>query len=177
MSAAVPTRDAAKRRSYGRFLDDVDELVPTRVFTRDRETSDVVQAAPLDRRGGLPSERALIARMLGELCSLAPSVDASQPLTWTHSNVFLTPPRPTDPSPPWAKLRAPRMGKEKRRKALPRRLPARKRRSILPLLALAMTTAIGIGLWQDPTARASVAADVAHATSTVTALLVELALR
>lgn len=44
-------------------------------------------------------------------------------------------------------------------------VPPRKRRSMLPFLTAAMAIALGVGLWRDPAARASVLTELARAGS------------
>lgn len=159
------------RRSCEGHTEDLDDFVPTLKYTRNRATSTSVRAVARESGGRLPahSERALIARMVRELRPVVSTFDASPPRTCP--NVFLTPPTTTDPSPPWAVVRAPRLA------AKPRTASTKRRRSALPFITLAVAVAIGAGLVRDDSARAKVALELRRAASEAAALVVSMAIR
>ncbi|MBX3220615.1 MAG: hypothetical protein KF795_08860 [Labilithrix sp.] len=167
-SPARPT----KLRPYVGIGDDVDDSLPTRVLARSHVVPEILLGTPRVLRGVPPSTPAiaLIGEMLGEL-PLAPPAAASRPLRCRAPNVFLSPPRATDPPPPWA------LARTKARRAASARRARGERRSLLPLFTLAVALALAVGLWRDEAARAQVASDLARAASRAGALLVAAAAR
>lgn len=129
-----------------RFVDD-DEVVPTTVF---------VPTTVLSRPWSSLNERDLVARMIAELPSFVPSVEATRPLECVPAvNVFLQRTTLYAPNLPWAT-----------------NVPARtvRRASRLPFVVLAMAVAIGVGLWHDPSARREVLSSLSDAHSQMRAL-------
>jgi hypothetical protein len=161
------------------LTDDEEGALPTRLYRRDDDRADVMRVAPRTFRSEFPSSavsRALVAKMVRELPPSAYAVDASRPLTFTGSNVFLTPARTTDPPPPWRT-------DDRTRQTNPsiyvqaKKARARKIGSLLPLMTLAMAAGICLGLSFDPTARANVVAKLTNAMSRVGAFVVDVAIR
>jgi hypothetical protein len=117
--------------------------------------------------------RAIITAIVDELPPLT-TIDASQPLAVATPNVFLAPPRVTDPPPPWPldRRRAPVRLLQPRTSVTPP-APVRRRRSRLPLFAAALALGIGLGLWRDEDARVGILTDLAHTAARVAAFLAE----
>jgi hypothetical protein len=139
----------------------------SRLVARER-TSHVARRPYIDPRAGSALEQVRFGRHLpGGRPATAHGTYARPNV---RPNVFLMPPRVTDPAPPWARIRG---------AASPPALALRRtrRRSFLPLLVALMALGIGIGLWRDENARASVVSELARTAARVSAFVVEMAIR
>lgn len=151
-----------------------DDGIPTVVWEDSATPRSGVRSVTRTDRGPLPSDRGSPGSTTAGAEVGPPHRDALVP-----GNVFLLPPRSTDPPPPWKRLLV-RRARDKTTFVIEPRRPrtiARTQPSLLPHVTFALAAAILVGLCYDVQTRHRLAVDAGHAARTASAFVAAVAHR